>query len=119
MSKSNKGTVDNPGINRQQKKGLNRSILDAGWSQLLQFMYYKAEEADRTIIAVNPQYTSQKCSQCKYISKQNRTTQNKFKCIQCGYLENADINAANNILEAGRALPDRTDLSVLECVGSN
>ncbi len=119
MSKSNKGTVDNPGINRQQKKGLNRSILDAGWSQLLQFMYYKAEEADRTIIAVNPQYTSQKCSQCKYISKQNRTTQNKFKCIQCGYLENADINAANNILEAGRALQDRTDLSVLECVGSN
>ena len=101
------------------KKGLNRSILDAGWSQLLQFMYYKVAEANRTIIGVNPQYTSQKCSRCKCVSKQNRTSQNKFKCIQCGYLENVDINAAKNILEAGRALPDRTDLSVLECVGSN
>ena len=101
------------------RKGSNRSILDTGWSQLLQFMYYKAQEANRTVIAVNPQYTSQKCSQCKYISKQNRTTQDKFECIQCGNLENTDINAANNILEAGRALQDKTDLSVLECVGSN
>jgi putative transposase len=39
------------------KAGLNRSISDAGWGQLLQFIAYKAEDAGRAVIAVDPRLT--------------------------------------------------------------
>ena len=46
---------------------------------------------------VNPAYTSRTCPACGFISDKNRKTQESFKCIECGYTENADINAAINI----------------------
>jgi putative transposase len=85
------------------KTGLNRSITDAGWGQLLQFIAYKAEEAGREVIAVDPRHTSQRCSDCGYVDPTNRRTQAKFECEACGYSEHADVNAAMNILRAGRA----------------
>ena len=50
-----------------------------------------------TISLTNAEYTSQQCSKCGYIHKDNRKTQEKFKCIHCGYEENADLNASINI----------------------
>ena len=50
-----------------------------------------------TISLTNAEYTSQQCSKCGYIHKNNRKTQEKFKCIHCGYEENADLNASINI----------------------
>ena len=49
------------------------------------------------ISLTNAEYTSQQCSCCGYIHKDNRKTQEKFKCIHCGYEENADLNASINI----------------------
>jgi putative transposase len=85
------------------KAGLNRSITDAGWGQLLQFIAYKAEEAGREVIAVDPRHTSQGCSCCGHVARENRLTQAKFRCQACGHEAHADINAAMNILWAGRA----------------
>jgi putative transposase len=42
-------------------------------------------------------YTSQTCPKCGYISRDNRKTQESFKCINCGYESNADSNAAYNL----------------------
>ena len=56
------------------------------------------------VIAIPPQYTSQRCSCCGYVSRNNRQTQAKFECVECGHSENADINAARNILAAGHAV---------------
>ena len=50
-----------------------------------------------TISLTNAEYTSQQCNKCGYIHKDNRKTQEKFKCIHCGYEENADLNASINI----------------------
>ena len=50
-----------------------------------------------TISLTNAEYTSQQCSKCGYIHENNRKTQEKFKCIHCGYEENADLNASINI----------------------
>ena len=50
-----------------------------------------------TISLTNSEYTSQQCSECGYIHKDNRKTQEKFKCIHCGYETNADLNASINI----------------------
>jgi putative transposase len=85
------------------KGGLNRSIHDAGWGQLLAFVAYKAEDAGRELITVDPRYTSQRCSSCGHVEAANRCSQAEFRCCSCGYQAQADVNAAENILRAGRA----------------
>ena len=49
------------------------------------------------IIAVNPAYTSQECSRCHYVSKDNRKTQKDFICRHCHFSCNADVNAGRVI----------------------
>jgi putative transposase len=103
MVRSGSGTVDQPGTNVAAKRGLNRSIHDAGWGQLVAFIAYKAEEAGRHVIAVNPRHTSQRCAECGHIAKDNRVSQAAFRCQACGHSGHADVNAAVNILRAGLA----------------
>ncbi len=50
---------------------------------------------------INPAYISQACSACGHISKENGTSQAVFKRVACGHAENADLNAARNILASG------------------
>jgi predicted RNA-binding Zn-ribbon protein involved in translation (DUF1610 family) len=59
-------------------------------------------DAGRRVVAMNPRYTSQRCSHCGHIAAENRDKE-KFACISCGHSEHADINAARNILRAGLA----------------
>lgn len=80
------------------KAGLNRSILDAGWGVLLRVLAEKAEEAARTIIAVDPRHTSQRCHECGHVAAGNRVSQAEFRCQQCGHQAHADVNAARNVL---------------------
>ena len=104
MSKSASGTLENKGRNVKAKSGLNKSILDQGWGMMIDMLEYKQHWTGGLLVKVNPQYTSQTCSQCQHIAKENRQTQAKFECVQCGYIANADINAARNILSAGHAV---------------
>jgi putative transposase len=87
-----------------RKAGLNRSIHDAGWGQFVSLLNYKAESAGRAVVSVNPHYTSQTCADCQYVDASNRVNQEDFRCRKCGHRDFADINAARNILRAGRAL---------------
>ena len=95
------------------KAGLNGSISDSGWGQLLSKIAYKAEEAGREVIAVDPRHTSQRCAQCGHVAAKNRVTQAEFRCQACGHEAHADVNAALNILRAGRAQ------QASACAGSN
>lgn len=104
MSRSAKGSVEEPGTNVNAKSGLNKSILDQGWGMFRQMLKYKLEHSGGSLILVDPKYTSQKCNCCGHISKENRKTQSDFQCIVCGFEQNADINAAKNILAAGLAV---------------
>ncbi len=97
MAASAKGTEDAPGKNVKAKSGLNREILNTGWHALKQKIGYKAARH----IQVDPKYTSQTCSHCGYVDAKNRTTQAHFECLACGYTDNADVNAALNILAFG------------------
>ena len=85
------------------KAGLNREILAAGWGQLLSMVAYKAEEAGRHVIAVNPRHTSQTCAECGHVCGANRDG-TAFRCRRCDHTDHADVNAARNILRAGLAL---------------
>lgn len=80
------------------KGGLNKSILDAGWGTFIHMLEAKAKGTGRTIKPVPAPYTSQTCSACGYCNGDNREDQATFICKSCGFTENADTNAAINIL---------------------
>jgi len=102
MSASAKGTIEEPGRNVKAKSGLNKSILDQGWHEFRRQLDYKLFWRGGMLVEVNPRHTSQRCSCCGYTAKENRTSQALFRCQVCGYEENADINAAKNVLTVGR-----------------
>src|SRR3989440_417514 len=82
------------------KGGLNKSIVDAGWGMFQQFCTYKAENAGREVLFVNPQYTSQVCSGCGQVRKKDLSE--RWHSCQCGTELDRDHNAALNILALGR-----------------
>ena len=88
------------------KAGLNKSINDTGWGIFLRVLSAKAESAGRTVIAVSPRHTSQRCAECGHTVAGNRVTQAVFRCLACGHQAHADVNAARNILRAGLALQE-------------
>ena len=104
MSKSAKGNAEKPGKNVKAKSGLNKSILDQGWGMFVSFLEYKQAWSGGDVLRVNPQYTSQTCLSCSHVSKNNRKTQSKFECEECGFKANADLVGALNVLERGHRL---------------
>ncbi|UYB60127.1 transposase (plasmid) [Klebsiella michiganensis] len=104
MSKSAKGTAEQHGRNVRAKSGLNRAILDQGWYEMRRQFEYKQLWRGGQVLAIPPAYTSQRCACCGHTAKENRRSQIRFECLECGYAENADINGARNILAAGHAV---------------
>lgn len=80
-----------------RKSGLNKSIADVGWGKFFEFLKYKSP--NKTIIFVNPAYTSQICSACGQIVKKALST--RTHVCSCGYSASRDLNAALNILRLG------------------
>ena len=80
------------------KDGFENRILSS-WSyyELQNMIEYKAEREGIKVRYVDPAYTSQTCSKCGHVDKENRPTQAKFKCVNCGLELNADHNASINI----------------------
>lgn len=81
------------------KAGLNRSILNNRWTDIQNKLEYKARLAGTRLILVNPAYTSQTCNRCGHVAQENRESQSVFQCVNCGNKDNADTNAAKNILD--------------------
>nr|DAX26388.1 MAG TPA: endonuclease [Caudoviricetes sp.] len=104
MSKSARGTLEEPGKNVKQKSGLNRAILDQAWYEFRRQLTYKLAWNGGYLIAVPPQNTSRTCPCCGHTAKENRRTQAVFECIDCGYTENADLVGAINVLNRGQVI---------------
>ncbi|MFK7855879.1 MAG: RNA-guided endonuclease InsQ/TnpB family protein, partial [Granulosicoccus sp.] len=104
MSRSASGNAQTPGRNVAAKSALNRSIVDQGWGEFRRQLDYKLNWTGGQLIVVPAQYTSQQCSACGHIAKDNRKSQAQFCCVSCGHLQNADTNAAKNIEAAGHAV---------------
>ncbi|MBN3782441.1 transposase [Burkholderia sp. Ac-20345] len=101
MSRSAAGSTDAPGNNVRAKSGLNKAILDQGWFEFRRQLEYKLAWNGGWLMAVPPANTSRTCPACGYVSADNRTTQEKFACVECSYEENADVVGALNILARG------------------
>ncbi len=82
------------------KAGLNKSMSDAGWGQFIEYCTYKAVWAGRTVIQVNPKYTSQICSGCGRVRK--KELDERWHSCECGSQLDRDTNSAKVILDLGR-----------------
>jgi transposase len=103
MTRSGKGTPDNPGRNVRAKAGLNRGILRSGWGLLVRRL---EDKAPGRVEKISPVFTSQRCSVCGRVDRKSRESQAVFRCTACGYAGHADVNAARNIA-AGHAVTER------------
>ena len=83
--------------------GLHKSILDAGWGSFVQICSIKAARTGRTLIKVDPAFTSQVCSGCGQVRKKDLSE--RWHSCECGTELDRDVNAAMNILERRSSLP--------------
>ena len=110
MSKRAKAKVDpdNPGEflpnGQTAKRALNRKLQLSALSQFGEFLRYKTRLSGGQVVEVDPRNTSRRCSSCGHVAQENRESQAVFLCKKCGHSDNADHNAAINILD--RALRD-------------
>ena len=107
MTKSARGTIEEPGTNVKAKSGLNRSLQRVAPGAFRRILEWQVFKAGGYVDAVAPQYTSQTCPHCGHVASENRPTQALFCCVKCGLTSNADVVAAENILRKSRAGSDR------------
>jgi IS605 OrfB family transposase len=83
-------------VKRERRNGrrFNRKLGNWAWRQLQTFVEYKAEALGKTVVYVNPAYTSKTCSRCGQRGMRKGLV---FKCPRCGFELNADLNASRNI----------------------
>ena len=88
----------NPAYMRENGHGSRFRKMLGSWSpaELQSFMEYKAVYAGKITVYINPKHTLQRCSRCGYIDKNNRYG-SSFKCKNCDFELNADLNASRNI----------------------
>ncbi|SFT35663.1 putative transposase [Actinopolyspora lacussalsi subsp. righensis] len=110
MTRTASGTTEKPGRNVSQKSGLNRAILGKGWHKLELALHNAARHTGSEIVKVPAAYTSQTCAVCRNVDPNNRNSQAVFRCTGCGHTAHADVNAAVNVLAAGRAVAACGDL---------
>jgi putative transposase len=86
---------------KHKKRCLSKLILDAAWKDFCHKLAYKVAWTGRQIVAVNPKYTSQICSECGF-RQEMPLNKRKFVCRNCGLELDRDHNAARNIERLGR-----------------
>ena len=86
--------------NMLQNHSLAKSISDAAWNQLIAYTTYKAENASRVVVLVDPRNTSKQCSRCGTLVEKSLSVR-VHVCPVCGLVMDRDENAANNILRLG------------------
>jgi IS605 OrfB family transposase len=90
------------------KTRMAKSVLDAGWGMLKAQLHYKGEYAGRCVQIVNERNTTRGCSNCGSLtgpSGLDRLFVRQWMCHGCGVTHDRDVNAARNILAAGRCCP--------------
>ena len=103
--------IEDLNINRMiHDRCFAKSIHDVAWSKFISFLSYKAEEAGRSLIEVNPAYTSQDCSKCGH-RQLMPLSKRTYRCPCCGLELDRDHNAALNILALGLQCLDESPRS--------
>ncbi|MEV0403591.1 RNA-guided endonuclease TnpB family protein [Actinoallomurus sp. NPDC050550] len=95
--------------NMVKNRRLARVISDAGWGEFRRQLEYKAERVGRTLVVIDRWYPSSKtCSACGHLLAKLSLSTRRWTCPGCRTRHDRDINAAKNILAAGRAVARQT-----------
>lgn len=94
MTRSARGTEQEPGKKVAQKAGLNRSLLDVAPGRLVALLKAKVARYGGSVVEVPAAYSSQECSECEHVAAGNRPKRSEFRCVTCGHQAHADTNAA-------------------------
>ena len=90
--------------NMLKNRCLSKSISDAGWSEFLRQLEYKAKWYGRELVGIDKWYPSSKrCSDCGYTMPKMPLNMRQWTCPECGSIHDRDVNAARNVLAAGLA----------------
>ena len=84
---------------KQRSTPQKRAMHQWSFNRLRDLLTYKAEAQGCMIFRIDPHHTSQRCSRCGHIHRSNRHSQSRFKCRNCGFELNADLNGSYNIAE--------------------
>jgi putative transposase len=96
--------------NMVRNRTLARAISDAAWSEFRSMLTCKADWYGRTVVVVDRWFPSSKtCSHCGHLLDTLPLGAREWTCPGCGDIHDRDVNAARNILAAGRAVPARGD----------
>jgi putative transposase len=90
------------------KTRMAKSVLDAGWGMLKTQLQYKGQQAGRCVQIVSERNTTRTCSSCKALTGPaglDMLVIRSWVCSACGDTHDRDVNAARNILAAGRCPP--------------
>lgn len=101
LTRSAHGTVDAPGKHVAQKAGTNKSMLSRAFGRFFTELQSHMNQANKLLLFVWPNNSSITCHACGRVDAKSRKSQSHFEC-PCGYTDNADINAAKNLLDRGR-----------------
>ncbi|MGI5992724.1 MAG: RNA-guided endonuclease InsQ/TnpB family protein [Methanosarcina sp.] len=94
--------------NMSKNHNLAKHILDAAWNKLVTYTSYKAENAGRKVILVDPKNTSKMCSSCGMLVEKD-LSERTHNCLFCGLSIDRDLNASINILRLGLQSVRKTD----------
>ncbi|WP_084401346.1 RNA-guided endonuclease InsQ/TnpB family protein [Lentzea albidocapillata] len=96
---------DLPVKNMVRNRHLARAISDAGWGELRRQLDYKCDRAGRTLVVIDRWFPSSKtCSVCGHVLAELALSARHWTCPGCRTRHDRDLNAAKNILAAGRAV---------------
>ena len=105
MTSSSSGTIEKPGKRVKQKAGLNRSIADVSFSEIVRQLEYKCDWFGRTLVKVDRFFPSSKlCSCCGHKMDELRLDVREWTCPKCKSVHDRDVNAAMNIHDEGLRL---------------
>src|SRR5580700_10123843 len=93
---------------RLVKTRMAKSVLDAGWGMLKTQLLYKGQQAGRCVRIINEKNTTRTCSSCRALTGPaglDMLAVRNWICVSCGVTHDRDVNAARNILFAGRYPP--------------
>jgi putative transposase len=91
--------------NMVKNRSLAKAISDCGWGTFRAMLGYKAGKWGRALVVIDRWYPSSKtCSDCQYLLGELKLSTRTWTCPGCGTLHDRDINAAKNIVAAGRAV---------------
>jgi len=96
---------------KKSKRTLNRNILDMAFGKFINLLTYKAEEAGKFLILINPKNTSKTCSKCHHLNQKDLKNYRIFVCEECGFKADRDYNASLNILYRGLDTVRNTEIN--------